>query len=1327
MNSRQDIIISLLKFINNNYEASYDTFISSYSNPSIQGQVFELIIIFLITLKCFENIEYESLLDGKIENGYSSLSIVKNFKKWLNKSLGSNNGKLNDFIIKNNEQLIVFTIKYVCNDNTSKSAYDCDLEKIFLEGKKKYKQYNYKISLILNTSVKDIKNKNRETHSIINQIKKDKLLLTSNDVKKAWKKFCKDYKSKNFDSIIQIINYSYLKLKKEKLTPFLHQKMASNQLENWFRQNDKIAMLSHVMRSGKSITILLLCELLLRKNMCQKILIMTSAVNTITSFIQEIEKYIEFKDIQYKKQEEYIKLEENFKGIIFCSTQFLKMDITKKKYKKLLNLNFDLMIVDESHYGNSNIKTFSLLYEPNDIDDKIIYNFQKKMKKTLFSSGTPQKTNIFYKISFKNIFKWSYIDESYIKILNIENNESLYDYMINRHGNLFTHHFEDETINKNYDNKPIPIFLTIKWNETFKIMINQYNQKNNTNFGVDLSFLALEKRYNNKNEIIYETQFQICSTTDGEDLLKEFLNIIISCDKNQPSLMKQIEINQTKHKSRKSTRDNPLMFIIYLPTHTNHSNIYELQVALYNFIIEHNLWNDYYISYSCSKGNSLNQSSLEYNDFLRQIMNKTKELNKRGCILFLGDQGNLGITYPYCDVTICLDNSHNIDSLEQKKARSLTQAFGKTIGINVDLNIHRFYNTLYYYCIDYRKETKSIKTNAEILEYFYKYNIFLFDVLDYNFNYNQKDLKIDFEEFSKNMISNLEHDNLLEIIQYNDDLKDIIKQFIISQNKLIKEPPNDDDDDNIPKAGEVKIKGNPKPIKEKREKEEDLHFEINYTLEFCKRFIPFLCYLCKSLNISNIFDILNMKKYIKFFLNLKYFKSEINNDSYNKIIEVMTSIIENNMEIIHAIKEIYLHANHDQLRELFAKHFIPTEEERKQNAEIATPVSLVNEMLSKIPLDFWTKPQKVFEPCCGKGNFVLGIFDCFFKGLEIKYPNINKRCRIIIEKCIYYADINELDVFITTELLKYNAMKHGMDENKAKQLKFNSNVGNTLELEIKEKWKINGFEAVIGNPPYNDNGGIRKGGKNLYSKFSLQSLKWILNDGYLLFIVPIGILKSTNYKQPTHFMIEILKYKMLSININECSKYFLQNSTFTYFLIYKSKNQDDRYINDIVFQIKNKVFRIEKVNVGSLHFIPIILHPLTISILNKITLKNKSINFKRVDKTIDIQKYKDKFIYVKRLNHINYKNPYLNPLIGNKNTIVKGPILITKYTKDIEILLKSKIIAFLNVTLRYDAVIYHYLFNLITIDDNININEEQDIYKYYNLSNEEIDFINLFI
>lgn len=48
------------------------------------------------------------------------------------------------------------------------------------------------------------------------------------------------------------------------------------------------------------------------------------------------------------------------------------------------------------------------------------------------------------------------------------------------------------------------------------------------------------------------------------------------------------------------------------------------------------------------------------------------------------------------------------------------------------------------------------------------------------------------------------------------------------------------------------------------------------------------------------------------------------------------------------------------------------------------------------------------------------------------------------------------------ELLKCHIQSYtGLD---AVDFQFNTNVGDTLKLNIKEKWRIDGFHAVIGNP-----------------------------------------------------------------------------------------------------------------------------------------------------------------------------------------------------------------------------------------------------------------------
>jgi hypothetical protein len=75
---------------------------------------------------------------------------------------------------------------------------------------------------------------------------------------------------------------------------------------------------------------------------------------------------------------------------------------------------------------------------------------------------------------------------------------------------------------------------------------------------------------------------------------------------------------------------------------------------------------------------------------------------------------------------------------------------------------------------------------------------------------------------------------------------------------------------------------------------------------------------------------------------------------------------------IEKIKELFRQSNSpEELSKLIDEHLVPHETEKKSNAEVSTPHTLRQEMLDKIPGDFWTSPKKVFEPCSGKGGFLL--------------------------------------------------------------------------------------------------------------------------------------------------------------------------------------------------------------------------------------------------------------------------------------------------------------------------------------------------------------------
>lgn len=152
----------------------------------------------------------------------------------------------------------------------------------------------------------------------------------------------------------------------------------------------------------------------------------------------------------------------------------------------------------------------------------------------------------------------------------------------------------------------------------------------------------------------------------------------------------------------------------------------------------------------------------------------------------------------------------------------------------------------------------------------------------------------------------------------------------------------------------------------------------------------------------------------------------------------------------------------------------PSLDERYQHSEVSTPYALRQLMLDAIPSEFWAEPHRVLEPCCGKGAFVIDIARRFLAaGLSE---------RTVLEDCIFFQDINADNVRATRALLD-------PDERYA----INSRVGDALTID----WG-HGFDAVIGNPPYNVNQRSR-GNTPLYNLFIER---YIDRCHYLLFVIP---------------------------------------------------------------------------------------------------------------------------------------------------------------------------------------------------------------------------------
>ena len=134
----------------------------------------------------------------------------------------------------------------------------------------------------------------------------------------------------------------------------------------------------------------------------------------------------------------------------------------------------------------------------------------------------------------------------------------------------------------------------------------------------------------------------------------------------------------------------------------------------------------------------------------------------------------------------------------------------------------------------------------------------------------------------------------------------------------------------------------------------------------------------------------------------------------------------------------------------------------------------------------------------------MDVIDNFMVGLREMFVDEEVRYKYIVEECVYWCDINKLNVFICKMLLdpdnKYNLKYH---------------EGDTLSIDLYQIFGYT-FDLVVGNPPYqknfnNENG--RVGGSSLWSEFINHVFPVIVENGFLLFITPCSWMTGGSNKQ----------------------------------------------------------------------------------------------------------------------------------------------------------------------------------------------------------------------
>ena len=610
---------------------------------------------------------------------------------------------------------------------------------------------------------------------------------------------------------------------------------------------------------------------------------------------------------------------------------------------------------------------------------------------------------------------------------------------------------------------------------------------------------------------------------------------------------------------------------------------------------------------------------------------KDGKIKQDNLIILAGQRLQLGISLRNVDIVTLWNSVSSADALFQMLFRSMTEVDAppcqkneycdeKKFGFMVDMNPQRAFTNVNLFSANiskkkddvdvqkYRQITDLINIDEDVL--YDKYgndekgrNEFvkeLFIKLYASWNINVENIKKIISNFSFDMTK-------LEA------LKKVFEKINIDKNKKQEVHIDELGEDEMFETGKKKEKIMPSKKKDKKEKEEK---EINLTetaTEIISEFISllniFTLYLdtgakCILTDTSKTNEQLTIVDEIETLKDLVY-KDKTTKEVFLKILngrlsgnmdelypeQVIDEVFDamnssEDKQIVNKIimsqkKQYYTINEPDKLLEFINGELKPKEKEKKENGEVFTPLSLVNEMMNKLDEAYikengkgiFTEPSfKWLDPAVGIGNFPVIVYQRLMNGLTAVIKDEEKRRKHILENMIYASELTSKNVYIYKKIFCGDTYKLNIYE------------GDTLKMDTKKEFKLSedfkGFDVIMGNPPFQLKVGDRKT-QPLWHLFVNYSLKNCNIDGYLLLVHPSGWRSPEGVFKQVKDLIMSKNLKYLSMNdFKKGQETFKVGTNFDFYVL---KNNSSKNNITVITDINGKTYN---KNITGWGFIP---------------------------------------------------------------------------------------------------------------------------------------------